>query len=775
MEVFPIKPRHMLRHGVALVLIIFSDQTLTRWYAEQDFTTYLLFWGLFLATILIAAGKPIANEIRKIRFTRVLLILPIVLLTFPWSEGLQLRHLNNREDFTRQIFYSFLFIYAVISILKVFPGLCSKITSTLHDILNLGSSRTWLFWMPVLVFLALTTSISFLVNRGIPLIQDSAALLFQAKIFREGKLFAPAPQLPEFFSTNNDMLVMVNNRWFSIYQPGYPLLLMVAMLVHCESMLSPILGAATVCIWMLYIRRWHSRQAAVLFGWLSVISPFLFLMYSTWMIHVPELFVASAILYLSRLQTEEEKHWRSAALFLLFLSAVLIRPYSLFPFLLPVIAYTIWDRFHKRSFACPTACLAGILVGGLLLGYYQKETSGNAHVSGYVYEYPNFQFGFGKSLQSSSSIDAVVNTSNNVLALNHWVTGWYSGSLFFAFIFLVRKAGFSAWDRLLALSCFLLAIFYSAVYWQDLLFGPRFFLLMAPVLLLMIVRSAGLNPAKEPELQSQIIPALLLVSLLLFLPLRFPQFINMYNVSSTYASYLKDQLGKVGNRKTLVFLGKSTREYFVNWNDPFLRGEVILCRDLAEKNKQIQQLFPGHKPVYFRTSNTFALVHPDSTYRFFDDPGQETSNSFSFFQLALHLESARNNMDVDFFDTCYRDFLKGNDAQKQLSFISQVATEIQDQAEYRKNFRLALIHLARVLLLPQAAFQQHGPDWAKHFDFRRFQTEWGESVRYLQQSGEIGKAILASQNQTRTRMDRNHDGQLQNYEVEEYLTRKLIE
>ncbi len=772
---FPIKPRHLLRHGAAVVLLIFSSQTLTRWYAAQDFRTYLLFWGLFLAAILITAGKPIANEIRRVKFTRAILILALVLLAFPWSECLQLRNLNNREDFTRQIFYSFLFIYAVLSIFNLFPGLRGKITSALHDILNVSSSRTWLFWMPVLLFLALTTSISLRVNRGIPLTQDSAAYLFQAKIFQKGRLFAPAPQLPEFFSTNGDMLVMVKNRWFSIYQPGYPLLLMIAMLIHGESMLSPILGAATVCIWMLYIRRWHSRQSAVLFGWLSVFSPFLFLMHSTWMIHVPELFVATTIVYLSRMQTEEENGWGNAVLFCLFLSAVLIRPYSLFPYLLPALAYTIWNRVHHGSYTYPAVCIAGMLIGGLLLSYYQKETSGNAFVSGYIYEYPQFHFGFGQGIQSSSRINAVVNTSNNLLALNHWLTGWYSGALIFALVFLVRKNRFSTWDRILLLSCFSLAIFYAAVYWQDLVFGPRFFFLMTPFLLLMMIRSAGLTEDKEPELRSQSIPALLLVSLLLFLPSRFSQFIHKYNLSSSYAYHLNEALRKVGDRKMLVFLGKSTREYFVNWNDPFLRGSVILCRSLLEKNMQVQQLFPDYKPVYFRTSDTFSLIHPDPTYRFFDDPGQETVSSFSFFQLAVHIESARNDTDVDFFDTCYHDFLRGNDAQKQLLFLSQDATQIQDQVEYRKNYHLALIHLARVLLLPQAAFQQHDYDWANHFDFRTFQEEWDESVKYLQQSGEIGKGILAGQNQTRARMDRNHDGQLQNNEVEEYLTRKLID
>ncbi len=765
----------MLRHIVAVALLFFSGRTLSLWYANQDVNTYLLFWSLFLAAVLITSGRLIVDEIRKGSFTRAFLVLPILVLSIPWSECLQLRHLNNREDFTRQIFYSFVFIYVALLSFNLLPGLRDKITSTFYGLLKLCSSRTWLFWMPALLFFVLTASISLVVNRGIPLIQDSAALLFQAKIFREGKLFAPAPQLPEFFSTNNDMLVMVDHRWFSIYQPGYPLLLMVAMLLRGESLLSPILGAATITIWMLYIRRWHSARAAALFGWLSLFSPFLFLMYSTWMIHVPELFVASGIVYLARMQTEDEKLWRSTILFLIFLGAVLIRPYSLFPFLLPVIVYAIWDRIRKRSFVFPAVCVAGILAGGLLLGYYQKETSGNALVSGYAFEYPDFQFGFGKSLHSSSSINAVVNTSNNLLALNHWVTGWYSGALFFTFIFLVRKTGFSTWDKLFMLSCFFLAIFYSAVYWQDLLFGPRFFLLMAPIILLMIVRSAGLDPEKEPELRSQTVPALLLVSLLFFLPVRFPQFINKYHVSSTYASYLKDELGKVGARKTLVFLGKSTREYFVNWNDPFLRGNVILCRNFEEENRRIQQAFPDYKPVYFRTSDVFTLAQPDLTYRFFDDPGKETGDSFSFFQLALHLESARNNQDVDFFDTCYRDFLKGNDAQKQLSSLSQADLGVQDNLEYRKNFHLALIHIARVLLLPQAACQRDGANWARNFDFRRFQEEWDEGLRYLQQSREIGKGILAEQNQTRNRMDRNKDGRLQNLEIEEYLARKLID
>src|SRR5262249_35085995 len=213
----------------------------------------------------------------------------------PYSEWFRLNYAGSREDWSRQLFEQLCFLTIVFFLISLFrPYLIKPYERLLRTLDGLSSKGASIKWIPFLFFL-FCLWIALFVFHQTPLTQDTAAHLFQAKAFLNGHLAAPAPPVPRFFDYTGDMLVIHARHWASMYQPGFSMLLAALLPIHAEYWTSPVLGAFTLLIWISYCMRWHGRRVAFVFGILSVFSPFLFLMFATPMVHVPELFVASCI------------------------------------------------------------------------------------------------------------------------------------------------------------------------------------------------------------------------------------------------------------------------------------------------------------------------------------------------------------------------------------------------------------------------------------------------------------------------------------------------
>lgn len=760
-----------VRPVFAILLALLCWFFLSRWYENPTGIDFAAFLGLGAAAFWVGAG-PYLSELRKVSTSRLVLVGAGLLLALPWAEWFHWSHLQDREAWSRQLFLqaAFLYVCLLVFILSSFR-VPKKIGSVTLRILDFLSSKTIFFWLPPFLFFLWASYIAVFVFRETPLFQDSAAHLFQAKIFQHFRLYAPVPPLPEFFSTFGDMLVMKDDRWFSMYQPGFALLLAPFMAAGAEWFFCPLLGALTLAIWMSYTRRYHGARTAVLFGWLAVWSPFLFLMSSNVMVFNPELFFLVAAFYLCRLQIEEEKGYRNVLLFMVLAMVMLVRSFSSVAFLLPVLAYTSWDFLKRRSYIFPASIVGGILLGAALLLYFQAQTTGNALVPGYALEYPKLKLGFdGAAEYYHTPAKGLANVSNNLLGLNSWLNGWYSGSLFFVVLFLLLEARFTRWDKLLFLGCAGVALFYFSFFFQDLLLGPRYFFPLSTVFLLMIARA----PALESPQGRATVLALLVIAFLSFFPRQLSGFVHKYNLNATFPGYLKKEIEGVRGEKTLVFLDKTVREYFTNWNDPFLQSNVVICIDLGARDTEIRNLFPGYRPLYFRSAvDQMRLSRVDPGYRFYSEPDRSPPGSLSFFQLVLDIEASRAVPELDMFTTCYGDLQITRNASEKLAFIETRTNQSTVGPLYRKNFEKALYHTARVVLLPLAAIQQKGAAWHAGFDFNEFRTEIESALSLSQQSGEVGMLCARELEKVKKRIDHDTDGVLTDVEIQSYLQLQL--
>jgi hypothetical protein len=756
----------VIRHAICLISFLLAWNFLSRWYFYQHSSDYLIFLIFYVTAVLLAVYWVLPN-FKTFPASRWVLAFGILLLTLPWGEWLALSFDSSSEDWTRKLFLQTVFIYAVLLILHLLKSFVSVLAKRVRTWLHAASERPVVIWLPALLFFLISCWISLVEYGCTPLVEDSAAHLFQAKIFHAGHLWAPAPPLPDFFSYQGDMLVMKDGRWFGMYQPGFAALLALAMFVRAEWLLSPLLGSAILAIWIAYCKRWYGAQTALLFGWIALFSPFLLVMSSTVMVHTPELFLASLLVYLCRREVEKPDVWRRVAISFSLAVAVLVRGFSLLAFMLPVLIFVAIAQRKLRQYTFSLWCIGGIFLGLVILGFYQRELTGNFLQSGYKLEYPELRYGFGKSLagQVHTPLRGLENTSNNFNGINFWLNGWYSGSIFFLILFCLFEKQFEKWDVVLSFSALSLILFYYFYVAQTLVLGPRSYYILAPLLIFYIVRSVAIE--RPLSRYSDLSLTFLLFTFLLSLPLQGTDLIREWSPRNYQAGFLNQEL-KQENGKKLIFLTKRVSQAFVNWNDPYFKGGAILARDLGEANKKAVDSYTDHTPVYFLPNTGLK-----GGFAFKTTPEDRPNGFVSSFELSMALQAGRDYPDKDSFDICYTDLFDPSEASLHLAYIEKELRAPDKEEGYRKNFRLGVLHAGRLILLPCVEFEKSGAGWKSKFDSEQFRNEFDTTVKFLQDAGEVGKTIVEQLQKVGKRIDKNGDGSYSDSELKRFLARKL--
>jgi hypothetical protein len=760
-------PLFGIRHFISTLLLASSWIPLSRWYSYLHAFDFWIFWFVF-GLALITATWAIFPQIAKMRPLALCIAGTFLVLSFPWGELLHQNFEGSREDWSRQFFFQAVFFYTAFALIRMFPAIPERIESSISKFLNwIGSGHLRLSVFPVLFFL-LTAGIAIFIAHRLPNVQDSAAYLFQAKIFQAGKFAAPLPPSPEAFSVTGDMLVMKNGHWFSMYLPGYSMLLALAMAARAEWFLSPLLGAFTLAIWIAYARRWHGIQTAGALALFLVFSPFLFLMFSSVMVHTLELFLDSAAIYLCRAQLESWSDRTRSRYYLVALSVIVFygmisRSFSMIPFLAIPIGFTCLQNFRAGRYGLGIVASIAFCCGLLAIAFYQTQTTGDPFTSGYRFEYSRpHTYGFGPTWTGTTHtpLTGLENTSNQLLGLNSWLTGWYSGALIFVVLFFVLESQIALWDYLLLLSSALLVMFFFFYPSQDLIYGPRYYLPIAPLFFSFLVRAA---------LKKKVVLALCVFSFFTFLPFRFPKFLFRYG-APMQAAALTSALQNSGNQKLLVFLETSVKPYWVNLNDPFLRGPVLAV-DSAKENDRLRSSFPGYQPVYFGLDNLAVFGKSRSSYRLYSNP--TSRNGFSFFELAMAIQTARDLSDQDFFDLVYQGLFSAPNSVEWLNFVSAESQKLESEKFQKQKFHSGLIHSARLLLLPKLAFEQKGNQWESVFDCKKFLSELDQGFTDFRLAGDIGEACSDQLEKVKKRIDGNNDGIFTCEEVDSFLQRKI--
>ncbi len=762
----------LIRHLSAAILLFAAWKLLNTWYKFQHSNDYLIFAALTVLGFAICAGPFLFKEIKNISGIRLLVCLPLILLLFPWAEWLRLGTIYTRENWSEKLFLEGVFIYGVIALLHIFPGFAARLHNSFLKIIEKLSLNQFLLRLPPLLLFLVTSGVAIFVFRETSIVQDSATHLFQAHVFAKFKLYSPAPPFPEAFTGPIDLLIIRDGKWFGFGFPAFAALLAPATWLNLEWLVSPLLASFTSLIWIAYSWKWHNGLTAALLGWLLLLCPFIIVMSSTVMIFTPELFFASAVIYFCRVSLEKQSFLSLSALFISLAGSVLVRPFSILPFLFPIVFYTFLKSLTQKRFLISSSIVFGVLAGAGCLLLYLSKTTGNPLVTGYQVEVPEHTWGFGlKGWENYAPLVAIGNVSNNMLGLNEWLGGWYSGSMLFIIAFFLRNK-IQKWDKLLLASCGMLILFYFFYYIQDLFFGPRYYYLLAPILLLFLARTIVNEQTLCLSGRSILVP-LMVITILVSVPKHLPGFIKRFSPGNSQAAQLKNEIKKNGNKKTLVFLDKSVGQNFVNWNDPFLKSPVIICRDIGKGNLELQKYFSDYHPVWFRNSISMEKGAVTSGFKFSEGPEVTPEATLNLFELALALQAAGDYSRRDFFDITYVDLFNSPDTQKMYEFLETAQNQHVKGGEYKRQFRKGITHAGKMLLLPKLAFEAKGDNWYEALDLPGFRQEFNDAKQSFVNAGNIGVTILNEMQKVESRIDSNSDHNLSDSEIRYYLNEKI--
>jgi len=197
--------------------------------------------------------------------------------------------------------------------------------------------RTWLLALALGAFGVLVL-IAFLVLQDFPNSGDEYGYLYEARTFAAGRLFNPAPALPEFLETR--YVATVGARNFSMFPPGWPLLLAAALKMRVPlGLVNPILGTLTLMAVFALGRRLYGARVGLIAAALLCVCPFFLFTSASFFSHPLCALLLVLVAYFLVRTVEEDRPSFAAAAGACLAWAAVTRYYAAFLCALPLAVY----------------------------------------------------------------------------------------------------------------------------------------------------------------------------------------------------------------------------------------------------------------------------------------------------------------------------------------------------------------------------------------------------------------------------------------------------
>jgi hypothetical protein len=337
----------------------------------------------------------------------------------------------------------------------------------------------------------------------IPHVPDSAVYLFQAKMFASGMVAAPAPPVADAFEVFGSYLVPHRGLWLSQYPFAHPLLLAVGQRFGAAWLVAPVVGGLSVLMVFWIGRTAYSLGVGILAAVLLFASPFFQMSNLDYMSHsTGALFLLAAVIGLLYFEGDRSPQVRVAAgaaagvtLGLLFNT----RP------LTGVVAVLVTGVFvtiyHFRKWRTPEL-LALVSTGGLMFVAYLTY---NTYTMGSPFATPY-------TLSNTASLDnlgfwghhtiehAFSNVYTSLTMLEVVLFAWPANlaSLLWFLPFLLGSTNrYDYFFGALSLGIVIAWFFYIDPF---IMYGPRFWYEMTPLLVLLSARGVSLGVKRGERL-----------------------------------------------------------------------------------------------------------------------------------------------------------------------------------------------------------------------------------------------------------------------------------
>ncbi len=478
-----------------------------------------------------------------------------------------------------------------------------------------------------------TNLFSFFIFNHTPRVNDEIDSLFQAKIFKSGRLYVPSPCAKESF----DFPHMINNgKWYSHYTPGYPFLLLLGLLVQAPWLINPLLAALSIILFYFLGKEIFNSKVGILASVLGAVSIWFLVMSSTMMSHTSSLFFTSFFLLFMFRSLKNPSITNGLFAGLGLGMAVLIRPYNAFLLTLPFLLYYAVKiiRDLKKNLKNATAFVLITLVFLSVLLIYNQMTNGHPLRMGYLVSYgEEHSLGFGRAGYTSiphTPFLGTIRIGESLGAINKYLFGWPLSS-FLALLPLLWITTANKENRkkimLLAAGFFSMIVGWYFYWGTHVFIGARMFFEVIPILFLLSAHGITELPAlvsrkfgKLNQLMVKKITTGVLVILVAYaFFIRFPAWIWPSDTEWYYKGFTNNfagttpkihrTLNSIPLERSLIIMKLLYHPYesfpdgwwssgFL-YNDPFLKGNIIYVNDKGENNLKLFQCFPEREIYYY--------------------------------------------------------------------------------------------------------------------------------------------------------------------------------
>jgi 4-amino-4-deoxy-L-arabinose transferase-like glycosyltransferase len=511
--------------------------------------------------------------------------------------------------------------------------------------------RRWL--LAVLACVAVVSSIwaSYFGLGGVPHIQDEVSMLFQARNFASGQLYAkaPPPELAKFFKY--EYILVDGSRWYGKYFFGSSVLLVPGVWIGMPWLINPLLAAVAVVLFYALGKELFGEKVGRVAAILAAISPFRVATFAVMMSHGGCLILAMLFaLYLIRAARDpgRYRYWLIAGAALGMM--VNFRPLTALVLAIPLglgaAAMCRWRQLRVEAvlaFLTPVAaCLA-------LYFAYNWALTGDPMLTPFEHWSKADRLGFGADLgmeywpsydRGHDLENAFKNLYVNIDGTGLNLTGWGRATLLFmAAAFLVRA------NRARLLLCLAATLGPVIAYFFYHFSGaladfPRYWSEAMAFMMLLAVGGltalrVGLAGAyrrfgwRACNARARSAVALTALGLTLWTAaVAYPRLADRFGpgyLGAGSVPALKEALRKQPLTHALVFT-PTTPAVLDNFtlgmtmNSPNLDGEIIYARDLGDKqNRALQAYYPDRKAYRFidddSTGPDFKPIPEETTKR----------------------------------------------------------------------------------------------------------------------------------------------------------------
>lgn len=487
-------------------------------------------------------------------------------------------------------------------------------------------SRKKLLVVALLVTLLITCALSYRIHWFFPDYPDNVVQLYQANLFKQGKLsIIPPPDAYEFFWY--PLIIHHSDRWWPQYTPGHAFLLMLGLFINLPWLVNPILGGLSIVILYKLGLEVYGEDTARLGLVLLLFSPFFLTVSSGFLNNASAmLFSLFGIYYF--IKTVKYPSLLYPFLSGLFLGAIAnIRPFTGFLIALPLGIYLLYLFLKQPRLFAPrimTICLGLACTISILL-YYNYLTNGHPLLFGQkvMIGESSTTVGFGKAMYgiTHTPFRAAVRLLAKLNQLNFSLFGWPIPSLTFVFLFFLPRFRKNRWDYLfLAIILCMVAGYYS-------FFALKLRYLYALIPLLVLLSARGIMGLfqlfRESGLGERRIKSAAYALAPIFICYMVYTSILPQLTPSGKSKHLVYRLVKQKDvHNAIVFLPPG----FSGWgiygqgfvhNDPEFKGDVIYAVHRGEDNIKLMRQHPERSYYFFNRepdgSHTFKEIKPSDS------------------------------------------------------------------------------------------------------------------------------------------------------------------